>query len=410
MQGHPGGGPLNFIINTIIINIIIIFAINYVYMKNGQTSNPFVIGKYIPEEYFCDRKDETRLLIKHIENGRNVALISPRRMGKTGLILHCFRQPEISERYHTFFVDIYATSSLAEFVYVFSKEVYAKLKSKKETFNERFFQIISSLRVGFKVDPLTGAPGFDIGLGDIRTPETTLDQIFEYLEIADKPCLVCIDEFQQIGEYREKNIEALLRTKIQHCRQTSFIFTGSKRHLMSQMFHSSAKPFYQSAISMGLEPIPMNIYSDFAVGLFKKFNRSIEKTTIEEVYSQFNGCTWFVQMMMNELFALTTEKGVCRYDQIPVAWDNIIMTQESSYKDILLQLSPKQKALIQAIAKEGTVSSITSSEFINRHSLASASSVQAAMKPLLTNNIITQENGSIRIYDYFFSEWMKRKF
>ncbi len=379
-------------------------------MGDFQYTNPFVVGKYIPAELFCDRKNETETLIKHIENGRNVALISPRRMGKTGLILHCFEQKEISEKYHTFFVDIYATSSLAEFVYALSKEIYSKLKTKKDNFNDRFFRIINSLRVGFKLDPITGAPSFDIGLGDIQMPETTLDEIFTYLEGADKPCLVCIDEFQQIREYREDNIEAVLRTKIQHCRQTSFIFTGSRRHMMSQMFHSNAKPFYQSTVTMGLDPIPMDIYIDFACGLFKQRNKGIENEVIENVYRQFNGCTWFVQMMMNELFALTRDGETCGSGLIPVAWNNIILAQEGGYKDILAQLSHKQKTLIQAIAKEGIVDGITSARFIKKHSLSSASSVQSALRPLLENNTATMEDGKVRIYDYFFSEWLKIKY
>ncbi len=99
-------------------------------------------------------------------------------MGKTGLINHFFAQENISERYYTFFIDIYATTSLSEFVYLFGKTIYEQLKSKKTAWSERFFQIISSLRVGFKLDPQTGEPSFDIGLGDIPSPQTTLDEIF----------------------------------------------------------------------------------------------------------------------------------------------------------------------------------------------------------------------------------------
>lgn len=94
-----------------------------------------------------------------------------------------------------------------------------------------FFSVISSLRAGFKLDSITGEPTFDIGLGDIHAAEATLDEIFAYLEQADKPCIVAIDEFQQIGNYAEKNVEAILRTKVQHCRNAHFIFAGSQNIL-----------------------------------------------------------------------------------------------------------------------------------------------------------------------------------
>jgi len=321
-------------------------------MEKLAILNPFIVGRYLSPDYFCDRKNETAFLIKQIENGRNVALISPRRMGKTGLIHHTFHQDSLTENFHTFFVDIYATTSLAEFVYLLGKAIYEELKPKGKVWTERFFQVISSLRMGFKLDAMTGEPSFDISLGDIQTPQTTLDEIFAYLEAADKPCVVAIDEFQQISNYEEKNVEALLRTKIQQCKQTLFVFAGSKRHLMSNRFNSSSKPFYQSAISMGLDPIPMDSYADFATRLFEERGKHISRELVETVYQQFNGCTWFVQMMMNELFALTDHDDFCDISQLEVAKNNVIIAQESSYKDLLAHLAPKQKLILQAICQE----------------------------------------------------------
>ena len=375
-------------------------------MEEAVVINPFVVGKYLSDKYFCDRSEETAFLRKQIQNGRDVALISPRRIGKSGLIQHFFKQPDIKEQYYTFFVDIYATTSFAEFVYLLGKEIYEQLKPQSTQWKERFFQIISSFRVGFKLDPMTGTPSLDLGLGDIQTPQTTLDEIFAYIEEADKPCIIAIDEFQQIGEYAEKNIEALLRTKIQRCHRAQFIFAGSKRHMMSNMFNSPSKPFYQSAISMGLEPIPVDIYSDFAMNLFEERGKHIEREVVEEVWRMFNGYTWFVQMMMNELFALTMPNGACMREMIDEARRNVIMSQENSYKDIMSQLPPKQKIVLQAIAKEGLAQNITSSKFIKKYNMTSASSVQAAVKLLLKNDLITQTDIGFRVYDFFLSEWL----
>lgn len=316
----------------------------------------------------------------------------------------------MAESYHTFVLDIYATSSLAEFVYLLGKTIYEELKPWGKQLTERFFQIIRSLRVGFKLDGMSGEPNFDISLGDIQSPQTTLDEIFEYLESADRPCIVAIDEFQQIGSYEENNVEALLRTKIQQCKKTLFIFAGSKRHMMSNMFNSSVKPFYQSAISMGLSPIPLDTYTVFAQGLFEERGKHITKETIEAAYRQSGGCTWFVQMLMNELFASTAHEATCVISDLPIAEDNVIMTQEGSYKDLLASLAPKQKLVLQAIAREVTARNVTSAAFIKKYSLPSASSVQSAIKGLLKNDIITQEDNAYRIYDSFFATWLKKEF
>ena len=379
-------------------------------METLTILNPFVVGRYVSDKYFCDRTEETAFLTKQVENGRNVALISPRRMGKTGLVQHCFNQPSVSEKYYTFFVDIYATNSFTEFVYLLGKAIYEELKPQKTIWKEKFFQIITSLRMGFKMDTMTGEPGLDISLGDIQAPQTTLDEIFRYLEEADKPCIVAIDEFQQIGNYEEKNVEAMLRTKIQQCKQTMFVFAGSKRHLMSNMFNSPSKPFYQSAVSMGLHPIPLDIYTDFAIRLFEERGKHIDGEVIKQVYETFQGCTWFVQMMMNELFALTPHDETCHAGMLPLAKKNVISAQEDSYKHLLANLPPKQKLLLQAIAKERTAKGVTSSAFIKKYNLPSASSVQSALKPLLKNDFVTQMDDSYQIYDYFFAGWLAENY
>lgn len=372
--------------------------------------NPFVVGRYVSPHYFCDREAETAFLMKQIDNGRNVALISPRRMGKTGLIQHCFHQQALTDRYRTFFVDIYATTSLAEFVYLLGKAIFEELKPKGRQLVNRFFQVIRSLRVGFKLDAMSGEPGFDIGLGDIQTPQTTLDEIFEYLETSDRPCVVAIDEFQQIGNYDEKNVEAMLRTKIQQCQQTLFVFAGSKRHTMSNMFNWSSKPFYPSALCMGLEAIPLGAYQNFCKSLFEERGKRVDADVVEQVYERYDGCTWFVQMLMNELFSLTQPGEKCDASQLGTAMDNVVMTQKGSYMDLLANLAPKQKLVLQAIAREGKAESVTSAAFIKKYNLPSASSVQSAIKGLLKNDIITQENGTYSVYDYFFATWLAKDY
>lgn len=368
--------------------------------------NPFIVGRYLAPEYFCDREEETDFLRKQMRNGRNVALISPRRLGKTGLIHHFFHQADVREQFYTFFIDIYATSSLTELVYLLGKAIFEQLKPRSTAWRERFLQVVSSLRVGFKLDAVTGNPTFDIGLGDIQSPETTLSEIFRYLEEADRPCIVAIDEFQQVASYAEQNTEALLRTHIQKCSQTLFIFSGSKRHLMTQMFNSPAKPFYQSAIGMTLKPLDRAVYADFARRLFALNGRRLANGVAEEVYDYTEGYTWFMQMLMNELFALTPLGGTCTPEYISNARLNILQAQDGLYRELLANLSIKQRQLLQAIAREGRVAGITSSAFIRSHHLPSASSVQSAARPLLENDIITQTDGTYRLYDFFLSQWL----
>ncbi|MCL2247575.1 MAG: ATPase [Lentimicrobiaceae bacterium] len=371
--------------------------------------NPFITSGYVSSEYFCDREEETRQLIKEVKNGNNLALISTRRMGKTGLIKHCFNYKEIQEQYRTFFVDIYATKSLRDFVFALSKVLLEGLKPFGISALEKFWNYVKSLRAGIAFDP-AGNPSFNIGLGDIHEPQATLDEIFTYLNKSDKPCLVAIDEFQQIASYTEENVEAILRTYIQHSNNVHFIFAGSQHHTIGNIFLSASRPFYQSVSMMYLKSIPVGKYAEFARSHFEHTGKTIHQDTIENIYHQFDGITWYLQKMLNVLYEMTPKGAVCDRSLVTDAVENILNTFQYAYSEMIFRLPEKQKELLVAIAKEGKVKAITSGAFVKRYKLQSASSVQAALKALLEKDFITKEKNEYQVYDRFFAIWLKENY
>ncbi len=373
-------------------------------------TNPFLTGGYISSEYFCDRENESTALIKNITNGNNVVLISPRRMGKTGLIQHCFHFSEIADNYYTFFIDIYSTSSLKEFIYMLGRQIFETLKPKGKSLIDNFFQIISSLRPAFKLDRTTGEPVFDIGLGEIKEPNFTLEEIFKYLKQAEKQCIIAIDEFQQIAKYPEKNVEAMLRTHIQHSENSLFIFAGSQRHLLENMFFSSSRPFYQSAQLFYLQAIPLESYKKFVADKFQNFEKIISNTNIELIYKIFDGHTSYMQNIMNELFSLTNTNEQVDISAVLQAFNNKVYHLQPFFQSTLNLLPERQKELLIAIAKEGKAISLLSGAFIKKHGLHSTSSVQTSLKQLLDKEIITYDNNSYYVYDRFFGLWLKNQY
>lgn len=370
--------------------------------------NPFIVTGKIDPEYFCDRVKESARLIKSITNGNNLVLISPRRMGKTGLIQFCYDKPQISNNYYTFFIDILHTSSLREFTYILGQEIFKTLLPRSKKMVNAFVQTLKSVSGKFGFDPVTNLPSFSIELGDITRPEYTLEEIFQYLANADLRCIVAIDEFQQIAKYPEKNIEALLRMHIQKIRNCNFIFAGSERYIMQEMFTSSARPFYNSADMLELKEIPADIYIPFIVDNFKKEQKSISYEIVEQVYNLFNGHTFYIQKTFNESFADTPKDGICDISTIENAITYIIDLNETLYQEILSNISEKQKEVLYAIAKDGASQNITSAQFVKRHKLTSASSVQSATKKLLEKDIITQINKTYSLTNKFFALWIAR--
>lgn len=370
--------------------------------------NPFVTKGYAGAEYFCDRVNETRQLVELTTNGNNMALISPRRVGKTDLLHHCFQQPEIKDKYHTFHIDIYATTSLKDFVNVFGRAILDELKPKGRLVWEGFLNVLRSLRSQISYD-INNFPTWSLGLGDIEHPATTLDEIFEYLNNADKPCMVAIDEFQQIMKYSDSpNIEATLRTYIQKCINSTFIFSGSKRHLMGEIFTSPARPFYQSVLIMNLRPISLEKYTEFAQTQFEKYGKHIDAPVVAEIYQRFDAVTSCIQRMLNVLFLKTPLGQHCTIDMVDGAISYILDMFTETYTDLLDKIPEKQREVFLAIAREGKATAITSKAFIKRHHLQTGSVVTAAVRGLLDKDFITQDKNTYMVYDPFFALWLQQ--
>ncbi|MDR0962731.1 MAG: ATPase [Mediterranea sp.] len=370
--------------------------------------NPFTTSGYISPEYFCDRQTETENLLRQITNGNNVAMISTRRMGKTGLIQHCFHTAQLKENYYLFLIDIYSTKTLRDFVYQLGKTILEVLKPKGRRAWELFLGSLASLRTSVSFDS-SGMPTWSIELGDIHSPTLTLDEIFRYLEQADKPCIVAIDEFQQVRNYPEGNIEAVLRTHIQHCKNARFIFAGSQRHLMGDMFINPSRPFYQSVSIMHLAAIDMDNYHTFAQHHFEAAGKIIEPEVITLLYQRFEGITWYIQKLLNILFSITVPGETCRVDSVDTAIRLVLEAYDFTYSELLYQIPEKQKEILIAICKEGKAQNVTSARFVKKYRLPSGSSVQAALKGLLDKDFITKELGIYQVYDRFFALWLERR-
>ena len=380
----------------------------------NQMENPFYITGIIPEPYFCDRDKETAWIVRTLQNKAHILLSSPRRMGKTQLIRHVFEQPSIKDNCYTFYTDIYPTTSLHELVLFLSKEIYSVLVPKGKTALHKFLAGLRSLSGSIGYDPITGSPQFNIKLGDIHSPELTLQEIFNYLEQADKPCIFAIDEFQQIAAYPEKNVEATLRSYIQKMNNCLFIYAGSNRHILENMFNSAAKPFYNSAEQTYLDCIPKDIYTRFAQEQFAKAGRTIKADAAALAYDLFEGHTYYVHNLLHNTFASADANKVVNEADINQTLTEILDEKGRAFASIMNQLNYQQKETLVAIAKEGKATGVTSVAFVKKHALKSPSSVQYAISTLLDKQLLTYDDqGRTKIYslsDRFLSMWLSRTY
>ena len=370
--------------------------------------NPFIVTGKIPKQYFCDRDKESEQLVRFLDSRENVVLMSQRRMGKTKLVEHSLENG--SKEYVLITIDILHTSSFREFIQLLGATVFDSLAKRSTRMMKLFTATLRSLSASFGYDPIQNTPTLDIHLGDITMPEYTLKEIFEYIEKSNRRCIIVIDEFQQVTKYPEKNVEALLRTHIQHLENANLVFAGSQRRLMEEIFFSEKRPFYMSARSIVLEAIPLDSYCNFACRHFLKAGKEIEREAVSLVYDTFKGVTLYLQRIMKDAFSITSVGEKCDTDTIQHLINDYLMECEPRLREQLALITEPQKELLYAMSEEGEpVKSITASAFIKRHRMKSTSAVQSAAKKLLEFDLLTRRDGLYYIADPLMDLWLKSR-
>ena len=369
-------------------------------------NNPFITYGYKGSRYFCDRENESRQLIEALQNERNVTLIAPRRVGKTGLIKHVFDQIERQDKHaKCFYIDIFATKNLEQMVQLMARNILGRLDTTSQSALKRLQAFFGSLRPTVSFDQLTGLPTVSL---DIRPNEEaqTLKRIFDYMQQSSHRCYVAIDEFQQILSYNHQGIEATLRSYIQFLPNVYFIFAGSMQHLMEEMFTSANRPFFQSSQIMLLRNVPAEKYLSFANRFLKAQKRTVSKADFDYLYHKVDGITWYVQAILNRAYQY--QETAISADFIDKIIYELVNEQESVYENYYASLTEIQAKLIAAVAKEDIVAAPLAHEFIAKYGLKATSSVRTALNALIDRQFIYRKPEGYMVYDRFFGLWLAR--
>ena len=373
----------------------------------ARLNNPFVVYGYKGPEYFCDRVAESNKICSALRNERNVTLVSPRRMGKTGLIHHVFNKMETEDKdCKCFYIDIFATKNIEQFVQTLGSAVIGKLDSFSQSALRKIQEFFSAWRPAVTFDQLTGLPTVTL---DIKQNEgnESLKQIFEYMKMSGKRCYIAIDEFQQIQNYSERGLEALLRSYIQFLPNVYFIFSGSHQHMMEEMFLSANRPFFQSSMVMSLGCIDFEEYMQFANRMIEGQNRTIGQETFQRIYDFAGGITWYVQAILHGIYEHPDR--IVDKTLVDDVVKELVEEQSATFQNYCAWLTDNQYALLKAIAYEKSVKSPLAQHFIHSHRLPATSSIKTALRTLEDKMLVSRSaNDGYSVSDKLFALWLLR--
>lgn len=366
--------------------------------------NPFITVGYHSPEYFCDREAETAALIEAMENDRNVTLMAPRRYGKTGLIENSFYKLRKDYGYQTIVLDLFSAQNLKDFTRMFASAVFKNLETTAEKALSAATRFLKSCRPTLTIDPsdMSHKFSFDIAADD---GGATLSEVFEYLAGRKTRVAIALDEFQQITEFPEKGVEALLRTLVQRVPGVGFVFAGSRQHIMREMFSNAARPFFQSTQKMHLDVIAYDPYLAFAQKWFAQDGRKLEPAVFENIYRRFDGITWYVQTTLNRLYSRRDDSPAV--DDVNDVVRQLIGEGSYDYRALVEALPEASVGLLRAIASEGVAREVTSAAFVASHGLKAPSTTVEALDRLVKKELVYKMDAGYVVYDRLFGLWLK---
>ena len=372
--------------------------------------NPFTIKSYESKELFCDRKEELELMMRNCINRSDTTLISERRMGKTGLILRLFDElKDVRPDIHVIYMDIFASRNIDDFIKLMA-EATMKSFQPKTSVGEKLLTFIKSLRPQLSFDNITGEPQLQIAYQTAHEKEYTLRGLFDFLDSQGEPMVIAIDEFQQIRDYPEQNMEALLRTYIQQAHNLTFIFCGSKKHMMADIFANEKKPFYNSTAFVALDKISEASYAPFIRKLLNSRQRNITDEALQFILDWTRRHTYYTQQLCHTVYANGSMD--IAIEDVKKACDQLMKQGEAVFLQYRQMLTDKQWNYLIAVSKEESVQQITASSFLKDHKIGTPSVSRRLADALcekgLLNDDVTLEGVTYSVSDVFLSRWMER--
>ncbi|MCC8115364.1 MAG: ATP-binding protein [Bacteroidales bacterium] len=368
---------------------------------------PFVFGVPASGVNFTDRVKETERLMLNFKHGINTVLISPRRWGKTSLVRKAAGLVE-SDNLRIVYLDIFSCRNEWGFYHRFSSAVIKATSSKLEEWIANARKFLSRLypKFSFGTDPMND---FSISL----EISDTIDSADDVLQLPEKIAkekgiriVVCIDEFQQVGQFPNSEFfQKRLRSiwQLQEC--VSYCLFGSKRHLMHEIFDSSKQPFYKFGDIINLDKIPTPDWVTYITSQFQNSGKVIAPELATEICNLVDNNSSYVQQL--SWLVWSTINSVATEADLDYAF-NLLLDQNSSlFEKMTEDLSTHQLSFLRAMV-DGVKDGFSNQAVIKKYNLGSSANVRVVQKALEKKEIIYIDHRRPIFTDPIFPIWLKR--
>ena len=371
--------------------------------------NPFTLKEIPAGAAFCDREKELSDLLGFANGQSNALLYSPRRYGKTSLIKRV-QDVLAADKTLTAYADLFGVASMEEMAGKIVKAIYV-ITRKDEGLFKKAIRFLTSFRPVLSPSADGGIsisvqPAYKVGGLDLL--DETMESLDKFVKNVSMPVHIVLDEFQEITEIGNSlAVEGTLRHHIQKI-QCAFVFVGSRRRILLEMFNNRKRPFFQSAINYELKTLPIKALSAFIVSRFAESGKRIKAEAAVDICDLLKQHPYYVQKFC--FFLFDRIKAEVTPSDIAQTYQLVMESEKALFESILRRLTTKQMAVLTAIAKEPG-KKLYSASYMAKHNLKSTGGNSGSLQVLTREDLVEESrpNGAWKVVDPLFKEWLIRR-
>jgi len=367
--------------------------------------NPFYYGNEVREDDFCNRKDELKELKQDVLNGLNVLVYAPRRFGKTSLLRKLQENLKKSNDTIVIYFDMFSVSNIDEFI----QKYFNILAKNLETTTDKIINLFKNV-LQFKPNiTMTISSNNEINYGlslskkeQLNSLEDVLNLPYIYAKKLNKRVIVIFDEFQEIEQL---NIEKKLRSIMQtHSRKVSYLFSGSKKSILTQMFYNKNRAFYKSVKHLKINEINLSDWEQFIEKKFAQTQKTIDKELIKLCFDITIGYPYYMQQLMYFIWENTKQKSTKEIVKNSIKL--MLEREDDIYAIVWTNLTPNQKTALKYIVNHNG-ENLYANDNLNESNF-SASTIKSTIEALIKKNIIDKRDSSYYLIDPFMKYWLEQ--